>query len=210
MRFAFTSLITRILTGLFVFTSLTTEADVKAWRFSKEQDDVVVYERYRDGLPLKQYRGVVEVNARPDKVVRFLQQIDNIDDWHYRVAQVELLQTVGMTSGYVHIINSAPWPVKWRDVVCRIDLIADSDSGQVHIRLTSIDDYLVSSPDFIRAPTVEALWVVSPTDKGSSEVVYELFVDPGGRLPKWLFNSVAMDVPLYTLINLRTRINDGK
>ena len=196
-----------MLTGLIVVTFFTTEAAGKEWRLSKEVDNVAVYERYQDSLPFKQFRGIVEVNARPDKVVRFLQQIGDIDDWHYRVAQVELLQTAGMTSGYVHIINSAPWPIKWRDVICRIDLTVDSNNGQVRIRLTSVDDYLASSPEFIRTPKVEALWLVSPTAKGRSEVAYELYVDPGGKLPRWLFNSVAMDVPLYTLINLRTKMN---
>jgi hypothetical protein len=43
-------------------------------------------------------------------------------------------------------------------------------------------------------------------DKKNSEkvkITYELSIDPGGNLPKWLVNTLAVDFPFNTLKNLR-------
>jgi len=38
-----------------------------------------------------------------------------------------------------------------------------------------------------------------PQKNGSIQFTYEISVDPGGKIPKWMVNAMATDFPFYTL-----------
>lgn len=41
-------------------------------------------------------------------------------------------------------------------------------------------------------------------------VAYEMSIDTGGNIPKWVVNSMAVDLPFYTLQNLRKLSGEDK
>ena len=40
--------------------------------------------------------------------------------------------------------------------------------------------------------------------------VYEMSIDPGGNIPKWVVNAMAIDLPFYTLQKLRKISKEDK
>ena len=52
-------------------------------------------------------------------------------------------------------------------------------------------------------PYVKAYFTFAPISATQTTVIYEAHADPGGILPAWIVNMVALDTPLYTLINLK-------
>ena len=60
----------------------------------------------------------------------------------------------------------------------------------------------------VRVQAMSGYWAFIPVlvdgkNSKNVKVTYELSIDPGGSLPKWLVNTLAVDFPFYTLKNLR-------
>ena len=177
------------------------------WRLIKEQQGIQIHYRYPEGSRYRQYQGEVVVNAKPDRIVRLLQDLEKISEWHYRTKQATVLNIIDVTNAYVHIINTPPWPIRARDVVCKVSLRIDDSNNQISITLTSVDNKLPPTEQYIRIPNLAAEWLIRPLSDNSSSVRYQVHMDPGGNIPVWLFNNFSMDVPLRSLIKLRQLLN---
>jgi hypothetical protein len=182
-------------------------AQANDWRLIKEQQGIQIHYRYPDGSRYRQYQGEVVVNAKPDRIVRFFQDLEKISEWHYRTKQVTVLNIINPTDAYVHIINIPPWPIRARDVVCKVSLRIDDSTDQISITLTSVDNKLPATEQYIRIPDLVAEWLIRPLSDNSSSIRYHIHMDPGGNIPVWLFNNFSMDVPLLSLIKLRRLLN---
>jgi|GEM_PF-2434759 len=193
----------RLTKWLIVFLLIPLISLADDWRFSKEQEEVVVYERFRPITGFKEFRAEVVVNAKADQIVRLFQKLEKISQWHYQTHSVEVLELINMTQAYLHIVSKPPWPMQSRDLVAYVELQNDPPMNQIKIRLQSTNDEQVFNHRYIRLPKLEAEWSISKLSEGQSQISYQIYSEPGGDIPKWFFNSVAMDVPLYSLINLR-------
>ncbi len=185
-------------------------AQANDWRPIKEQQGVQIYYRYPEESRFRQYQGEIVVNAKPDRVVRLLQDLEKISEWHYRTKQVTVLDMIDMTNAYVHIINTPPWPIHARDAVCKVSLRIDEAKSHISITLTSVKNQLPVTDQYIRIPKLEAEWLIRPVSDNASSVRYQMHMEPGGRIPLWLVNNFAMDVPLLSLIKLRQLLNSTK
>jgi len=178
-------------------------AQAENWRLAKSDFGIDIEYRYPGNSQWRVYRGQVEVAAKPDRVVRFLQDLDALPTWHYRTESAEVIQMEGLTSALLHIVTKPFWPVKKRDVVCRVVLTLESDSDVIHITMDSVDDALPPVADAVRMNKLSAKWTIEPAEDTRSLIIYETYVEPGGKIPRWLFNGLAMDVPLLSLQKLR-------
>ena len=182
-------------------------AEDSDWRLSKEYQGVQIFSHFPQGSTYKEFRGEIEVNAKPDQVVRLFQDLDKIAEWHYRTEIAEVLDLVDMTSAYVYIVNVPPWPIKPRDVVCKVELELDRENDLIRITIDSVDDYLPTKEKYVRTAKLTAEWQISSLTETTSLLRYQVFIDPAGKIPRWLFNSFAVDVPLNTLLNLRRKFS---
>ena len=189
------------LTGLLILVFSTAQAG--GWRPVKSDFGIDIEYRYLADSPWRVFRGQVDVAAKPDQLVRFLQDLDALPAWHYRTKSAEVIKMEGLSGALVHIVTKPTWPVKQRDVVCRVLLTLQPDSDAIHITLESVDDAVPSPANTVRMKKLSAKWIIEPLGDSRSRITYETYVEPGGDLPRWLFNNMAMDVPLFSLLNLR-------
>ena len=180
-------------------------AEASEWRLSKEYQGVQIFSRYPQDGPYKEFRGEIEVNAKPDRVVRLFQDLNKISEWHYRTKTAEVLDLVNMTNAYVYIVNAPPWPVKPRDVICKVSLQLDRENDLIRITIDSVDGFLPVTEEYVRTAKLKAEWQIKPVTETTSLLRYQVFIDPAGKIPRWLFNSFAVDVPLITLLNLKRK-----
>ena len=179
------------------------------WSPIKEQGGVQVFSRFSGDRTFREYRGEIEVEAKPDRVVRLLQDLSALPEWHYSLESATLLKTLGFTDALVHIVIAPPWPLKKRDVVCKVSLKLEEENDAIRITLVDVPDELAVDPAYQRVPSLQAEWLIQPASDNSSLVRYTTYTNPGGNIPTWFYNNVAMDVPLFTLLNLRRHFADN-
>lgn len=174
-------------------------ANDEAWVPAKEADGIKVYTRPVPNSALREFRGEIELDARPDQVVATLKDVSSFQKWMPDVVTAEMLRSSD-TEQYQYIENAAPWPVANRDGVYRVTWTRGAIARTLHIE--AVPDYLPAKPGKIRITKTAGSWMILPKGTGA-ELIYQMHADPGGSIPVWLANRAVVDTPFNTLKNLR-------
>ncbi len=105
---------------------------------------------------------------------------------------------------YVYHFEDAPWPVQNRYHVDKMVVKGDENSSTVAFK--SMPNYMDKSSEAIEIQRYEGSWEVSELGPGQCQIEYILNENPGGFVPPWLVNYMAIDAPYNTLSNLRSKL----
>ncbi|MGL6315704.1 hypothetical protein [Vibrio sp. WXL103] len=64
-------------------------------------------------------------------------------------------------------------------------------------------DFIAREKGKVRIEQINSTWTFTPVSKSQTDVTYQVFTEPGGRLPAWLVNTVAVSQPYKTFLGLR-------
>lgn len=173
------------------------------WTLAKDAEGIKVYVRDVDGSSLREFRGEVQLNASPEKVVGVLRDADAFRKWMPNVVASELLKSTD-TDQFHYVEVRAPWPVSNRDGVYHFTFSRAGD-GAVTVRIEAVPDYLPPRDGKVRVPQADGRWKVTPNADGV-KVSYQVHAAPGGAIPGWLANQAVVDTPYDTLTALRAYV----
>lgn len=95
--------------------------------------------------------------------------------------------------------------VSARDVVVRVQGRSATDgSGGCH--WTDLRERVPERHGIVRMPLLRGSWTIEPLDVTRSRVVYQMAVDPGGRLPAWLIRRGAVSALPDVIEQVRRRL----
>lgn len=177
------------------------------WQLVKEDEKAAirVFTRAVDGSDLKEFRGELRVHARLSSLVALVEDNSNGPHWLHLCKALELIEQYSPQQKLFYMVSDAPWPVTDRDSVFMSTLMQD-DSGEVIIRMASRADDFPANDDYIRITRMTGFWQFVPQNDGGVLVVYQVHAEPGGGIPSWLSNSVVVDNPYYTLLNMAQEV----
>ncbi|MEE9325981.1 MAG: START domain-containing protein [Cocleimonas sp.] len=173
------------------------------WRLIREEQDIQVYSRDNTDLLLKSVKGVVKINASLDDLLEVLADIKTCSQWLHQCKFARTIKQPSFIERYDYIVTDMPWPVWDRDVVVRSVFQQNRATKQVTITFSSSPDSVPLKSGLIRVTKMEGRMLLTPHEKEFVQVIYEVSVDPAGKIPKWLVNQTAEDFPFYSLKKLR-------
>jgi len=180
------------------------------WQLREESDGVRVYTRAVPDSSIDAFRGVTQIRARLATVVAAVQDVEAWPEWHYRIREARAIERVSPTELLAYTVSSAPWPVSPRDSALRVTVSQDPDTLAVRIDLRAEPDAVPRKDAYVRVPEADGHWRFTPGEDGSVDVVYELYMEPGGRIPGFLANRAAVRNPRITLQGLASRVEREK
>lgn len=187
-----------------VFTTLATTAQAEQWEITRDgefRNEVSTWSRSIPNQQIKAFRGRVDVPHTLLEVLSVLGDIEHYPDWVFQCDSAEHLTALGEDVVYLRIRGI--WPVDNRDVVTRSRILQAPDTLTVTIHSWADDTTNHVLPrKTVRMPELENLFILEPLKDGWTRITFQTFVDPGGRIPKWLANFVATRAPLDTLEDL--------
>jgi hypothetical protein len=173
---------------------------------SDAREDIVVYARKAES-GLVEFRGVTRARSPLAAFVALFEDVDNMPNWVDRTERVEVLERVSETEVIARTVNSAPWPLKQREVVVRSRIEQDPQTLAVTISGQGEPGYLPEDEQYVRVPTMVSLWRFTPQPDGEVEVVFQGYADPGGSVPtavyNWLARNMLWSTPYRTLKGLK-------
>ena len=195
---------------ILVFVLLCTHAiaDQNEWTLEKDEDAIRVYTRTMSDWPVRQFRGVVEIDARIESLLALLDDNASCPRWIHNCITGELLERSDSYRKYNYIQTKAPWPVKKRDSILFTTTTVTEDG--VEIIGIAKPDYRPRDRKFVRIPRQEVRWELTPLENGAVQVVFETKFDPGGSVPDWAVNRTLIDTPFNTLKNMRLLVQEPK
>lgn len=190
---------------LFVATSLSADN----WQLVKEKGGIQVFTRNTPGSSLKAFKGVVSIPASLSAVVATLDDTSVYSQLFHNARNAKELKKVNEFESYKYMVTKLPWPAKSRDSIIHSVLKQDKKSKVIQISMRGAPKYIPAKAGLIRMQKMTGRWLLIP-EKKRVKVVYEMSADPGGNLPTWLVNSMSVDIPFITLMNLKKLVKRPK
>lgn len=175
------------------------------WKLEAEKDGIRIYTRAVHGSSLKQVRAVTEMKAPREAIMQVLTDYDNYKSWMNNVRDSYVMERQDDSVSIVYAYEDAPWPVQNRYHVDRMTVSVGEAVSVLFFK--ALPDYTDQPTDAIQLSHYEGWWKVSEIAEGGCRIEYMLDGDPGGYIPSWLVNYMAVDAPYKTLINLRERVS---
>jgi len=182
---------------------LTLPALAGEWQLHSNRDGVEVFTAEVPGQNLKAFRGIAVIDAPMNKVLDVLADLPRMPTWFYQMRSAKLLSG-SQSNGQIYIVIAGIWPVSDRDAVIDVDTFNINDA----VMIQSIGRPTAKPAEncCVRIPSLQSSWLVSSLSPAQTQVIFTTQSDPGGIIPLWLANRVAVDMPRQTLNGLRRAV----
>lgn len=198
---------------LLTFLLLTSESFANGnqkWRLEKNEEGIQVYLRDTVGSALKSFKGTMTIKSSLSSLLKVIKDTDSYPRWLHNCQSAKNLKQNGNSNSINYVVTNMPWPVADRDLVVASSLTQNKSTKRIEIKLQAKPKFLAKVAGKVRIEKMNGRWLLTPTGNDNINVIYEMSIDPGGNIPKWVVNSMALDLPFYTLRNLRKIVKEDK
>jgi hypothetical protein len=190
--------------------ALPAAAGEGAWQWLGEKRGVRLWKLQVPGQPLPGFRGQTVIEGSIDDIAQEIVDVKHHTEWMHRCVESWIYERHGDNRAVIYNRTSAaPWPIWDRDVVLDVELVYNQDRTGLTIRFQNLDDKLRPVPDrVVRMPRLVGFYKLTQLTPTRTRVIYQVEADIGGSIPDWIAHEVARDLPYYTLLSLRERVED--
>ena len=171
------------------------------WQEQMVKDGITIEVRKVQGAKYREFRAVIELQAKAAHAVALLQDNAACAKWVLQCVSSEIIEVVNNTERYFHQITSLPFPARSRDAVFHGTIHFDADQ-RITIRLTSAHDRLPARRH-VRITKAHGSYHIEPNDTDTIRLTWQFYIDPAGALPAFLVNSMVTDLPFHSLSAFR-------
>lgn len=164
------------------------------WELEKDDEGIKVYTREVEGSGFRQYRVMAVMEGTIEGLTEIIRDVGNYPDVFSNVDNSYSLELSDSILIY-YMISDAPWPVKDRDAIVRLDFLQGPESDFLEIKSQALPGYLEQKRGYLRLKKIEGSWEVQVLDGGEMDVTLTMHTEPGGMVPSWLANRVIVDGP---------------
>lgn len=194
-----TTLRIAVAAGVLCWSGISAAGEM-TWELAREgkaRDDVSTWTRDVEGQTLDAFKGQIEVPYSMLTVLAVIADVDRFPDWVYQCDYAKLMPEIANNVTYVHI--EGIWPVSDRDVVTETEVTQDPNTLAIRLSTEATGGLYPKQPGKVRLPALQNDFTLEPLDDGWTRLTFETFVDPGGFIPGWLANIVAVRAPQDSL-----------
>ena len=198
-----------ILLGLLSLHQITW-AEASQWQLQKD-GKITVYTRYIEGEQLKAFKVSTQVKSNLASMLTLLADTDAFPDWFFMMKGMEVIREPNAEGEtYVRLLTEAPWPVKDRDAIIKATLTQNPQTQEITIIGVGVPQFYPEQKGFVRMPTLESSWRLTPLADGMLEIEMIGHANPGGAIPKWLANLAVTVMPTRTMKNIHKMLAKEK
>lgn len=187
--------------------SVSVQAD--DWELARNVNGITVETRSIEGEVIKEFRGRTTVKARLSSVVALMSDIDKAPLWMHDNESITHDEFISPQDRWLYFVNAAPWPLRTRDGYLHILSTQDPKSKAVVLDITAHPQRKVADKSMVRIQRMRGGWRFEPSADKTIDVTYEMFVDPGGSVPKTFANMVVVESPYNTLVGFLRMLATG-
>lgn len=196
-----------LMVPLFVAPAESDAAAFASWKTITRERGVLVSTRDEPGRQFPSFRGIGRVDASVWEIIAILEDADSAKEWMHDCNGSALIEKLDSHHQVIYNRTDAPWPVADRDIVLKSGYQVTNAGKEIWAKFKQTTHSKMPEVEgVVRMPTLEGHYHVVAIDDSHSLVEYRVNADPGGALPDWLVKQTTKDLPLETLVNLRTRV----
>lgn len=176
-------------------------AQAEEWELVKDKNDIKIYTRNTEGSKYKTYKGEAILNMDIREIYKVLVDVENYDRWVYECSESRLLSEKENQEYVFYSIIHMPWPFDDRDMITRLVVSDKNDT----IRLaTKLDPGHMDPVDgIVRISAYDEITTLIRIGEGKVKMVMEGYLEPGGKLPAWLYNMFLSEGPYESIMSIK-------
>ena len=182
------------------------QAAAGGWTAAGTTRDVTLEFRDDPQLEVREVRATTEL---PFPAARIFALVCDFTHYGSLVSGVQETKMMSGTapSDYEIYMRYAPRfvVVSARDVAVRVQA-RSTPNGSSACEWTDLKDREPERKGVVRMPLLRGSWIIEPLDATRSRVVYQVAVNPGGRLPGWLVRRGAVSALPEVIEQVRRRL----
>ena len=193
---------------LVVFVSHAAQADTKSesWKILSERNGVTLSQPREPGSFAVPSRGETVIEAPLFDVLAVIQDVPRHVDWRPRCTESRTVPEPG-GAPLVYSRSAGSWPVADRDSVVRSELSSKQWGHDARVSFDSVDSRMAPPVDgVVRTPFVTGHYALEAVGTERTRVAYQIGIDIGGWVPGFVTQFVSEDMPIDTLVNLRSQV----
>lgn len=175
----------------------------KDWELKKEKNGIKVYTKTTEGSKLKASKVEMEVKTTIPKILAVLTDVSKYTEWNPKTIESKTLKKISENEFYYRNVIKAPM-VSNRDLIVHTIVIKKSDDYYI-VRMKGVPDFAPEEKGLVRMTEYVGDYYIKKQKNGSIHLLLEYAADPAGKIPDFLVNSAAVDVPFEIFTNLRER-----
>ena len=156
------------------------------------------------GSSFKQVQAVMTVEQSSDLVFRVLSDIKRTPSWFDRLEQMHNLAFYDVNNFLVQALLDSPWPFKDREIISCVG--TEFGERQTRIEIRSCNERHRQTQGYLRVERARSTWILTPLADGKTEIQYRAWLEPGGWVPAWFFNTQLRSNAAKTLTALRKEL----
>ncbi|CAK1862216.1 hypothetical protein F0248_10325 [Vibrio crassostreae] len=197
-------MISKILTFIIIATSFSVLAsDANEWKLVRDKKGIEVYNRKIEGNDFKEFRAEADIQANLTSIIALFTDTSVGTQWVENIDEMEEIEHFSEAHTVTKTYTKAPWPVSDREAIVENFIEQDPDTLIVIINQHGRPNYRPNDDKHIvRVTHLESRWILTPLDNNTTHISYQVLSDPGGSIPSWLINMVAVSQPYKTLLGL--------
>ncbi|MGI9874037.1 START domain-containing protein [Vibrio chagasii] len=197
-------MISKILTFIIIVTSFSALAsDANEWKLVRDKKGIEVYNRKIEGNDFKEFRAEADIKANLTSIIALFTDTSVGTQWVENIDEMEEIEHFSEVHTVTKTYTKAPWPVSSREAIVENFIEQDPNTLTVMITQHGRPNYLPNNNKrIVRVAHLESRWILTPLDNNTTHISYQVLSDPGGSIPSWLINMVAVSQPYKTLLGL--------
>ena len=205
-------MISKILTFVMIATSFSVLAsDVNEWKLVRNKKGIEVYNRKIEGNDFKEFRAEADIQANLTSIIALFTDTSVGTQWVENIDEMEEIEHFSEVHTVTKTYTKAPWPVSDREAIVENFIEQDPDALTVMITQHARPHYQPNNDKrIVRVAHLESRWILTPLDNNTTHISYQVLSDPGGSIPSWLINMVAVSQPYNTLRGLSKMLDSGE
>lgn len=179
----------------------------QTWELKKTEDGIQVYTRVRIGTELKEIRIVNTVNSSLSAIIALLLDTKNYPEWIYGCKEASILKTISPLEIIQYHVTKLPVPFDNRDMILDLKITQDSLTKIVTARSILKPDFISAKDGMERIKIYKSQYKLTPLAGKKVRIEFEMYVDPGGKIPDSIINGTITKGPFNTTVAMAEQLN---
>ena len=183
-------------------STVLADSSKDGWHVIDQERGITVSARDEPGRDLPTLRGQGIIEGDVLLVLSIVLDAEGSTEWAEGADEVKMVKEIDPRTHIIYTRTDTPWPVSDRDMFMKRVTEVVKAGEEFRLSVVCLPNERPEREGVIRIKDCDSHFVLRKVDANHTAIEYQVNVDPGGSLPKFLIRWASRKVPFDTLINL--------
>ncbi len=173
------------------------------WKYISTKDDVKIYTKITEESQILALKVTTTFSTSLEKLEMLILDIPSQMEYVDGCKLSKLIKTTNKKEQIYYQQSNFPWPFKDRDGLFIQKIDHNKELKTTTIESNAVDYDWENNKNYIKIKKLHTIWTLIPISDSKVKAEYQIFVDPGGKIPYWLINFFITTSPHKSIVKMK-------